>query len=162
MELPRLRDQSPFVKWVVSVYFLLSSLGFLIAGLISHQRYDFDPAQARTYYLGNEAEMAYPKLYSQLIQVAHVHSFTMPLVFLMAWVALIFVPLKTGLKKFIVLGGALSILVYNAAPFLVRYQSGQWVGLFVIGGLGLFCFYLLPAGAILWETWLGWGAKGDR
>jgi hypothetical protein len=130
--------------------------------MISHDRYGLDHSQTAVFYRGDEAQMAFPKLYGQLIQTAHVHSFTMPLVFLSVWLALAFTPLSGALKKFLIAGGALSILIYNAAPFLVRYASERWVSLFTVGGIGLFVFFLVPTALALYETWLGFSPGRDR
>ena len=155
MEARRFSEFSPTVKWAITAYLLLASLGFGVAALMSHHHYGFNHAQTVTYYLGSEEEMAMPKLYAQLLQAAHVHSFTMPMVFLPLWLGLHFLNVATGLKKLFILGGAASILTYNAAPFLLRYESSHAVYLFTVGGVGLFLFFLLPAGLILKETWLG-------
>jgi hypothetical protein len=94
-----------------------------------------------------------------LLQTAHVHSFTMPLVFLSVWLGLCWIPIRVSLKKFLVAGGAFSILIYNMAPFLLRYVSPKAVSLFSVGGIGLFFFFLFPAVLILYETWVGFSCK---
>lgn len=161
MDTPRLKNFDGGIKWAVTAYLLLASLGFGVALLMSYMHYGLDHQKTVVHYLGNEAEggMEMAKLYSQLLQTAHVHSFTMPLVFLSVWIALAFTPLASGFKKLLVAGGALSVLIYNAAPFLVRYESKDWVFLFSVGGVGLFLFFFLPAALVLYETW--WGLK-DR
>lgn len=160
MESTRLHHLKPSLKWALSAYLLLSILGFAVAALISHDRYAWDHKQTEVYYLGDESQMAYPKPFGSLIQAAHVHSFAMPLVFGALWLALNWVPLGEGLKKAVVIGGAVSVLLYNGAPFMVRYVSAQWVTLFTWGGVGLFVFYVIPALLALWEVWFGWGEKG--
>jgi hypothetical protein len=157
METPRLYRQNKVIKLAVSAYLCLSLLGFTAAALISHQRYQWDHVATTEFYLGNEAKMAYPKLYSELIATAHVHSFVMPIVFLILWLGLPLTPIRNSWKTFFILGGTASILIYNAAPFLVRYHSAQWVWLFTLGGVGLFFFYLIPSSLVLSETW--WGLK---
>jgi hypothetical protein len=139
----------------VTAYLLLSVVGFTGAALMSHRHYGFDHQQTIVYYLGNESQMAFPKLYPQLLQSAHVHSFTMPLVFLPVWLGLHFTGLRKIWQRFFILGGALSIVVYNAAPFLLRYGSPHAVGLFTVGGIGLFLFYFAPAAVLFGETWFG-------
>lgn len=151
----RLHQAERTVKWAVTAYFLLSVVGFSVASLMSHQRYGFDHGRTVTYYLGDESEMAFPKLYPQLLQTAHVHTFTMPLVFLPAWLGLAFTACRDSLKKALIAGGALSILVYNGAPFALRYGSPKAAVLFTVGGIGLFAFYLAAVALILAETWLG-------
>ncbi|MCC6272162.1 MAG: hypothetical protein IT572_01735 [Deltaproteobacteria bacterium] len=164
MESPRLYRQNGGLKWAVTAYLLLTSVAFGIAGLMSRQHYGLSHEQTAVYYLGDEASggMQMPKLYPQLLQTAHVHSFTMPLVFLSVWLGLHFTPLKPGWKRALVAGGALSILIYNAAPFLLRYYSPHAASLFTVGGLGLFVFYFAPAGLILYETWIGFQTSAAR
>ncbi len=157
MEMNRLNQASQIVKWALTAYLLLASLGFGVAGLMSHQHYGLSHAKTVTYYQGSEDQMAFPKLYPQLLQTAHVHSFTMPLVFLPLWLSFSKLPKYERWKKFFIAGGALSILIYNAAPFLLRYGSPHAAWLFTVGGIGLFHFFLIPAFWVLWETWLGGG-----
>lgn len=157
MEKIRLKNLPSSLKWAISAYFLLASIGFIFAALMSHDRYDFDHQKTIQYYLGDPAdgEAAFKKPLSHLLGVTHVHAFMLPLVFLTLWIALQGVPVRTGFKKLIVFGGALSILIYNAAPYLVRFVSADYVFLFTVGGIGLFLFFLGPSGIILREIWTG-------
>lgn len=160
MSQTRLKTQNFNLKFSLTIYLILSMIGFLIAALISKDRYNFSHQQTVIFYLGDEAQMAFPKLFSQLIQGAHVHSFMMPVLFFIIWFAMTWVPVRSLWKTIFVLGGGASILLYNAAPFLVRYQSAQWVWLFTVGGIGLFFFYFVPALLICYETWIGF--SGER
>ncbi|MCE9626055.1 MAG: hypothetical protein K8R69_11505 [Deltaproteobacteria bacterium] len=164
MESPRLHRQDVGLKWAVTCFLLLTGIAFLIAGLMSREHYGFSHAKTVAYYLGDEAQggMELPKLFSQLLQTVHVHSFTMPLVFFALWLGLHFTPIASGLKKFFIFGGSLSVLTYNAAPFLLRYYSENSVHLFTVGGIGLFFFYFVPAGFILYETWFGIQTSATR
>ncbi|HEX5034243.1 MAG TPA: hypothetical protein VFW62_07170 [bacterium] len=157
----RLNNCNNGMKWALTAYLFLASLGFGVAALMSQLHYGLDHQKTIVHYLGNEAQggMEMAKLYAQLLQTAHVHSFTMPLVFLSLWVALAFTPTSSAFKKLLIAGGALSVLFYNAAPFLVRFHSPDWVFLFTVGGVGLFLFFFLPAALVLYEIW--WGLK-DR
>ena len=157
MEKIRLRQLGPSLKWALTAFLLLTSLAFGVAALQSFERYRLDHEKTTQYYLGDpaEGEMAIPKPLGHLISVTHVHSFTMPLVFLAVWLGLHGVPLRSSWKKTICVGGTLSILIYNSAPYVVRYLNPHSAFLFTVGGVGLFFFYFWPAGAILFETWRG-------
>lgn len=141
-----LRNLSPFLKKIIFLYFLLTSLGFGVAALMSYDKYHYDHQKTRNYYLGDpaEGEEAFKKPYAQLIGVTHVHSYTMPLVFLMAWLALSGVAQSDKTKLFLVMGGALAIVTYCAAPYALRYGPEKSVYLFTVGGIGLFTFYFIP------------------
>jgi hypothetical protein len=54
-----------------------------------------------------------------------------------------------------VVGAAAGIVLYNLAPFLLRFHSAKWVFLFPMGGILLFLFFYLPVLFILVETWRG-------
>lgn len=157
MEKFKLSALSSSFKWAITAYLFLAGLGFGAAALQSYDRYRWNHEKTIQHYLGDlaEGEIALPKSYSYLLGVTHVHSFTMPLVFLTVWIALQGVPLRPGFKKAMILGGALSILLYNAAPYLVRFVAPSWVGLFTLGGVGLFLFFLGPVFFILYELWFG-------
>jgi len=161
MEKIKLHDLSSPLKWALTAYLTLTSIGFFVAALMSHLAYGWNERKTVVYYLGDENEMAFPKLYSQVLQTAHVHSFTMPLVFFVLWCALSFLPLRPSFKKLFILGGCLSSLAYNAAPFLVRFVSEKWVFLFSVGGIGLFVFFLTPTFLVLYDTWVGMSSRSS-
>lgn len=162
METKRLNNQTTTFKWALTFYLLLSLVGFSVAGMISKDRYSFDHEKTATYYLGNETEMAFPKLYGQLIQTAHVHTFTLPLVFLVVWLGMAYVPVSKTLRVLLMLGGVFSILIYNGAPFVLRYVTSKGAFFFTVGGVGLYLFYLIPAFLLLYETWLGFNRARDN
>ncbi len=155
MESIRLYQVRSELKWAATAYIFLSMVGFGVAALMSYQHYGLDHAKTATYFLGSESEMAFPKLYAQLLQTAHVHSFTMPVVFLPLWIGLNFTPLASKFKKLLIVGASLSILLYNAGPFLLRYYSVHAAWCFSLGGTGLFGFFFASAFVLLYETWLG-------
>lgn len=146
---------SQSAKWGITAYLFLTCIGFVFAGLMSYNRYDLDHAKTVQYYRGDPAEgdAPLPKPYSHLVGVTHVHSFMLPAVFLPLWLGFHGIFLQGIWKKLFIAGGALSILIYNAAPYLVRYASPRWVFAFSVGGVGLFLFYLLPAALLAKAMW---------
>lgn len=155
MEKIRLKNLSSSFKLLLTTYFLLVSIGFVFAALMSHDRYDFDHQKTIQYYLGDPAdgEAAFKKPLAHLLGVTHIHSFTLPLVFLTLWIALEGTLLKSRYKKIIVIGGCLSILIYNASPYLVRFISPHYVSAFTLGGIGLFFFFFAGVGIIFSDLW---------
>ncbi|MBL7685930.1 MAG: hypothetical protein JNK65_07860 [Deltaproteobacteria bacterium] len=141
-----LRYFSTSLKWTLTCYFFLVSLGFGVALLQSYERYQLNHQKTIEYYLGNpeEGEMALAKPLGYLVPTTHVHSFMMPVIFLTVWIALQGVSLGESSKKIIISGGLLSMLIYNAAPYLLRYQSPKYVHAFTVGGIGLFLFFFIP------------------
>lgn len=150
----RLSLLSSSLKWAICAYVLLTCLGFSVAGVMSYSRYSFSHEKTAQFYLGDpaEGEAVFKKPYAELVGVTHVHSYTMPLVFFVLWVLLQGVPLSCLFRKIMVVGGASSIMIYNIAPYMLRFVSPHWVFLFTIGGVGLFVFYFLPAFFVLKET----------
>jgi len=157
MEKIRLNQLPLSLKWAITAFLFLTSLAFGVAVWQSFERYELNHEKTSQYYLGDpaEGESAIPKPLGHLVSVTHVHSFTMPLVFLAVWIGLQGTPLASRWKVVICLGGFLSILTYNTAPYVVRYYSAHSAFLFTVGGIGLFLFFFWPAGAILYETWRG-------
>ncbi len=149
----RLSNLTPSLKLAIKAFVLLSWLGFGIAGLMSYQHYSFNHQKTVEYFLGNpsEGEMAFKKPYSQLVGVSHVHAYTMPLVFFVMWVLLQGTPTRESVKKWMVIGGTFSILVYNVAPYVVRCGVKHAAWLFTLGGVGLYLFYFWPSFLVLRE-----------
>jgi hypothetical protein len=161
MEKFKLYHLSSSFKWAITTYFFLVTLGFGMAGMMSYTTYGLSHEKTVQFYLGNpaEGEAAFPKPFAYLVPTTHVHSYTMPMVFLTVWLAFQWVPIRSPLKKGIILGGTISILIYNTAPYLVRYVFPKTVVFFTVGGIGLFTFFLWPAGLVLYETWVGFKTK---
>lgn len=149
----RLSSLHASFKLAILAYVLLSFIGFSVAGLMSYQHYSFDHEKTVQYYLGDPAEgdAAFKKPYSQLVGVTHVHAYTMPLVFFAMWILLQGTAARERTKKMIILGGCLSVLIYNVAPYVVRSGIVQGAWLFTVGGVGLYLFYFWPALWVLIE-----------
>ena len=152
----RLNHLSSTFKWALTAYLFLVILGFGMAGLMSYTTYGLSHEKTVHFYRGDPAEGdSIPKPLAYLVPTTHVHSFTMPIVFFSVWLALQGVPLRSRWKKGMIVGGVVSILIYNAAPYLVRYFFPQTVVFFTLGGIGLFFFFLWPTFLVLYETWFG-------
>ncbi len=152
----KLSQLSSAFKWALSAYLFLISLGFGIASLQSYDRYQWDHQKTIEHYLGSPDEGdPIPKPYGYLLSVTHVHSFTMPLVFLSVWILLQGTSVSSAFKKICIIVGMLSILLYNASPYLVRYESPKLVSAFTIGGIGLFVSFFIPALLAFYEMWIG-------
>lgn len=137
----------------MSAFVFLSWLGFGMAGVMSYQHYSFSHEKTIQYFLGDpsEGESAFKKPYSQLVGVTHVHAYTMPLMFFMMWILIQATPTRESVKKWIVIGGSFSILIYNVAPYVVRYGMAHGAWLFSVGGVGLYLFYFWPSFLVLKE-----------
>lgn len=73
-------DRGPRMVYSVFLVFLL--VGMVTGALLHVDGMGLDAATATAYWRGDEAVMAYPKSYRQLLELTHFHLFTEPVVWL--------------------------------------------------------------------------------
>jgi len=127
------------LKTLATCFILSSLLGYGIGFLKIHQITNYKIDQAVTYYRGDnlpESEtMLFPQSYASLLSVAHVHSFSQPLLLFIMGFIFSFSNASNKFKTGIIITIFLSSFVSNLSPWLVRYTSTQTI-------------YLLPASQI--------------
>lgn len=101
---------------------------FLCAGIFmgvgrSISEIGFTPETVRSYYLGSEEAMTYPKEFPELMESTHVHFFMIPVIYYL--LCYFFAQIGTASRWKTVLVGLTfaNIAGFLTAPFLIRYTS---------------------------------------
>ncbi len=92
--------------------------------------------------------------YRKLLEVTHFHLFTMPVVLLIVGHLFLATGLGDAVKRGFILGGAVSVALHLATPWLVRsFSSLAW--LHAVSGLGLTVTMTVLTGAPVVSMWRG-------
>lgn len=118
-----LRRLEPGARTLYGAYLLLTTIGLLSAALLHHDGMGLSSGQAALWWRGDEAGMAYPKSYRQLVELTHFHLFTEPVALLV--VAHLYVLGGDGQRRKIaaIVFTTGAIIGQIALPWLTTYVS---------------------------------------
>jgi len=119
-----------FMPWstkLVTAWFLALTLGgCILTGILAGESSGFRPADTSAYYRGDEAGETYPKTTRELVETAHFHVFSMPIVFLVVGHLMGMTRFGNASKSVLISGGFLGVLLNIAAPFLILHAGSAW------------------------------------
>ncbi len=151
----RWRDASRTVRWLATAFYLTMLAGYIVAlanatlktggtveGLINH-------------YRGAPDGSTYPKEPAELIEVAHAHGFSVPIMYLVLGSLFLGTQVREGWKRWWILVPFGGVLIDQSVPWLLRYHAPAWAWVLVAGhGLAAIAFLVL-IGVPLCEMWKG-------
>ena len=131
-------------------------LAFLLAGLVSATLLHLDgmgtsASGAAAWWRGDEAEMAYPKSYRQILEITHFHLFTEPIV----WLVVAHLYHLSGGRALVSLGTLAAIGAQIALPWGIAYGPAALsvlalpVSVAVVAGL---CWMIVDSLRELWAS----------
>jgi hypothetical protein len=100
-------------------------------------RMGLEPASVVAYYNGSEADFTPPRSAGSMLETTHMHLPMMGLVLLLLTHLLIFVPLRGGWKKAVIVGVFAFAALSEGGGWLVRFVSPSLAVVKVAGFLGL-------------------------
>jgi hypothetical protein len=110
---------------------MLPGLGTMLA--LSAGRIGLSPAVIAAYYRGGAGEMSFPKELWQLMEEAHFHLFSIPIILLILTHLLFATGCPPVLRVIISLACWTGAVLEIGAPFGVRYLSGAFAPLLLLG-----------------------------
>ncbi len=110
---------------------MLPGLGTMLA--LSAGRIGLTPGAIAAFYRGGEGEMSFPKELWQLMEEAHFHLFTVPIILLILTHLLFATGCPPRTRVVISLGLWIGALLEIGGPFAVRYVSGSFAPLLLLG-----------------------------
>ena len=138
----QLRTASLETRITYTGFLLLMLPGVLTLIALSMGRVGFHPHALAAYYRGGETEMSFPKTFWQLTEVSHFHLFTVPVVALilshLLYGTMVSTRVRVGLTLAVYLGAFLDAL----GPWAIRYLSGSFAYVLLLG-------WILLAGGML-------------
>ena len=111
------------------------------------------PTAVTAYYRGDEARFLTPRSYQGLLEISHFHLFAMGILVLTMGHLLLFVPIASTWKGWIVSLAFGAALADEGAGWLVRFVSPAFAYLKVAAFLGLQTVLAFMIGAVLWAIY---------
>ena len=142
------------LKIAASAFLLLAVIGLGIAGLQIYVRTGMTPGGTLMHYRGDEATMQYPQSFGAMVDTAHAHAFTMPLLALALSIAILLSKASETTKRVIVSALFAGMVLELGLPWLVRYGPAWTVHLFDLTGILLGGGLLVAAAIPLYEMWI--------
>lgn len=154
----RLSQCTPSLKVLVTCLVVTLGIGYAVSLLQVNNRGSFDRKKTELHFRGSaeEGEGIYvPQSDPTLISVAHVHTFSQPVVLGVMGLLFALTGLSQAAKIFWIIFSFAGSVAMNASPWLIRDLSPAIVPLLYFGGLAMTGTFLVMAVLILYETWRG-------
>ena len=157
-------------KLSVTFFLLLMGFAFYISCAGFHERTDFTPGNTVRHYCGDEEEsdneanyeydenllqegFYFPKSYREILDITHVHAFTIPLIIFVMSRILSMTQIRDWIK-ITIYGTAFTGIIMNlSGPLLVRFTSGIFSISIIISyfllGICFVAFISIP----MYEMW---------
>lgn len=117
----------PWTTKLVTAWFLATTLaGCILTGILASESSGFLAAKTAAYYRGDEAGGTYPKSTRELVETAHFHVFSMPILFLVVGHLMGMTRFGNISKSALISGGFLGVVLNIATPFLILHAGGAW------------------------------------
>jgi len=131
------------------------AVGYSVSMLQVYNRSHYKKEEAILHYRGSPDRdgLSIPQSDTEMISVAHVHTFTQPAILGMMGLMLVFTGLSEGSKSFWIVLSFLGSFAKNASPWLIRDVSPGFIYLMYFGGGAMFLSFAAMALAILMEVW---------
>jgi hypothetical protein len=138
----RLRRAPPEVKLAYTAFLALVVPGIASMVALSIGRIGVTPTAIATYYRGGLTEMSFPKPLWQLMEEAHFHLFSIPVVLLILTHLLFATDCPPRWRTGLTLASFVGAFVEIFGPFAVRYLAAGFAWVLPIGWL-LLCLGML-------------------
>lgn len=152
------------LKVLATCFVLTLLLGYGVSLLQVYDRTHFEMAKTLLYYRGAEGGegVLVPPSFATLLSVAHVHTFSQPVMLFLLGLLFVFSRLSERQKVLFILLAFLGSVVSNAAPWLIRYGSPRMTILLPLSQLMLMGSFFVMSLVILYDLWFQTGSKpGD-
>lgn len=133
-------------------------LGLVLPGVVtllalSIGRIGLSPHAIAVFYRGGDGELSFPKQLWQLMEEAHFHLFSVPVVLLVLTHLLFATACPPRLRIAISVSAYLGAVLEIGCPFAIRYLSAGFAPL-LLAGWALLAFGMLSSiGFSLWALW---------
>jgi hypothetical protein len=160
-------------KVFFSFFLLFMGISMGVAFLNFIERTRFTPEKVESYYLGNVREdepeeaplpeegLRFPKSRRELLEITHVHTFSIPLIFFVLSRILSMTATREGLKLSTYVASFVGIVCNLIAPWLVRYVSPGFSFLLLFSYIVLASTMIVYIACPMYDMWCtkekGWG-----
>jgi len=142
-------------KLAATAFLLLAAAGLGVAALQIYARTGMTPSGTLLHYQGDEATLQYPMSFVRMVEIAHAHAFTIPMVSLVLCGAFLATSAREWLKRLLVIVLFSGMTLELSLPWLIRYGPVWTVHLTLLTGTlivtGLFTAVAVPLYEMWWE-----------
>ena len=142
-------------KLAATAFLLLAAAGLGVAALQIYARTGMTPSGTLLHYQGDEATLQYPMSFVRMVEIAHAHAFTIPMVSLVLCGAFLATSAREWLKRLLVIVLFSGMTLELILPWLIRYGPAWTVHLTLLTGTlivsGLFTAVAVPLYEMWWE-----------
>lgn len=150
----RIAEAPTATKLVYSFFLIFALVGWVTIAAFQCEVIGWGLETIRNHYLGNEAQMSFPKSFLQLLETTHAHAFIMGLLYLTLAHIVLGTRLAERMKLFLIILGFVATGLDLALPWLIRYAGAPWAALLPVAWVGEWIAYgsyiLIPA----YDMWL--------
>lgn len=148
-------NRNRLLQTIVALYAFYVSGLWITNALLYFSKMSLTPTSVVSYYLGNEEQFLSPRSYQGLLEVSHFHLFAMGMLLLVLTHLMLFVPLRSWMKAWLIAFPFLAALLDEGAGWLVRFVSPHFAILKITGFLLLQGSLALLVGLSLWAVFAG-------
>lgn len=153
----RWRQASLTLRLLATIFYLAMSAGYVVALLNAQAKTGGTIAGLIRHYRGASDGSAYPKEPAEMLEVAHAHGFSVPIMYLVLGALFLGTEVREAWKRWWILAPFAGVFIDLGVPWLLRYHAPGWAWGLVVGhGLSGAAFLAL-IGVPLWEMWRGSG-----
>jgi uncharacterized membrane protein len=148
---------SQSLKILITCVVLTIGIGYSVSLLQVYNRGSFNIEKTVIHFRGGGDDpegIHLPQGNQMMISVAHVHTFSQPVVLALIGLLFALTVLSEGFKAVWILASFLGSLAMNASPWLIRDVSPRFVYLLSVGGGVMILSFMGMAFFILKEVWL--------
>ena len=128
-------SRNRLLQTIVVLYVLYVGGLWVTNALLYFAKMDLRPASVVEYYLGSEERFLAPKSFQGLLEVSHFHLFAMGMLLLVLTHLMLFVPLRSSWKLWLIVVPFVSALLDEGAGWLVRFAHPAFAYLKIAGFL---------------------------
>ena len=149
-------------KGGLTMFLVLIALGYAGGLLVALEQFGMKPGGIATYYIGDEAQLIFPKTYRGLLENAHFHLFSMAIIFLALTHLFLLCELWFRFKIWLLVFSFAGIVTEIASPWLIRYGNAAWAWLMVVSAPLVSVSSIIMVVLIIRELWFKKLAVAER
>ena len=134
-------------------FLLYLLLGLITIVAIEAMKTGWTPQGVCDYYRGNEARFMYEKTPLEMLEVSHMHLFSIPVVFFVLGHAFFMTTLREKMKLQVVLASFAAVLFSIGSPWFIRFFSPAFSWVKVASDLVLAASLLVMVLYPIYEMW---------
>jgi hypothetical protein len=140
---------------IVILYSIYVAGLWITNALLYFAKMSLTPASVVAYYLGDESRFLSPRSYQGLLEVSHFHLFAMGMLLLVLTHLMLFVPIASRWKIWLITVPFAAALLDEGASWLVRFVHPGFAWLKIAGFLLLQGSLATLVGVALWAVFAG-------